>query len=161
MKLYWYVHQKKLKDSFFGEKYRSSSFSAGLHKLFHLAIPDGRTWSKLGQHGEHGKDGKHQPQDLKHSIYDSKHSFWCFKSINPLAPGSGPPDTCQLKNPTTKLENFKRNIAWLVLLPQFHVHPHLSTYTYRFCGLQTPLSSSSHHILHAGAVMTRVLMMAS
>ena len=25
--------------------------------------------------GEHGKDGKHQPQDLKHSIYDSKHSF--------------------------------------------------------------------------------------
>ena len=60
---------KKLKDSFFGEKYRSSSFSAGLHELFHPAIPDGRTWSKLGEHGEHGKDGKHQPDDLKQSIY--------------------------------------------------------------------------------------------
>ena len=41
--------------------------------------PDGRTWSKLGEHGEHGeygkhgKDGKHQPDDLKQSIYYSKH----------------------------------------------------------------------------------------
>ena len=39
-----------------------------LHKLFHPTIPDGRTWSKLGENGEHGK---HQPDDLKHSIYDS------------------------------------------------------------------------------------------
>ena len=40
----------------------------GLQKLFHPAIPDGRTWSKFGehgQHGEHGKDGKHQPDDSK------------------------------------------------------------------------------------------------
>ena len=41
-----------------------------------VQIPDGRTWRKLGDHGEygeHGKDGKHQPDDLEHSIYDSKH----------------------------------------------------------------------------------------
>ena len=57
-----------------------------------VQIPDGRTWSKLGEHeehgghrehGEHGKDGKHQPDDLKnstnnskHFICDSKHLFW-------------------------------------------------------------------------------------
>ena len=29
----------------------------------------------LGEHGEHGKDGKYQSDDLKHSICDSKHSF--------------------------------------------------------------------------------------
>ena len=39
--------------------------ASGLQKLFHPAIPDGRTWSKFGEHGEHGKDGKHQPDDLK------------------------------------------------------------------------------------------------
>ena len=43
----------------------------GLPKLFHPAIPDGRTWRKFGEHGqhgehgEHGKDGKHQPDDSK------------------------------------------------------------------------------------------------
>ena len=26
---------------------------------------------KLGEHGEQGKDGKHQPGDLKYFIYDS------------------------------------------------------------------------------------------
>ena len=31
----------------------------GLYRLLHPAIPDGRTWSKLGGQGEHGKDGKH------------------------------------------------------------------------------------------------------
>ena len=50
-----------------------------------VQIPDGRTWSKLGEHeehgghrehGEHGKDGKHQLDNLKESIFDSKHSFW-------------------------------------------------------------------------------------
>ena len=30
----------------------------GLYKLFHPAIPDGRTWSKFG---EHGQDGEHDP----------------------------------------------------------------------------------------------------
>ena len=49
-----------------------------------VQIPDGRTWSKLGEHeehgghrehGEHGKDGKHQPDDMKHSISESKHSY--------------------------------------------------------------------------------------
>ena len=51
--------------------------------------------SRMGEHGEHrerrehGKDGQHQSDDLKHSIFyskysfcDSKHSFWqpysCF-----------------------------------------------------------------------------------
>ena len=48
---------------------------AGLYKSVHPSIPDGRTWTKLGDHGEHGKDGKHQTDDLKHSIYDSKHTF--------------------------------------------------------------------------------------
>ena len=40
---------------------------AGLYKLFHPAILDGRTWSKLGghgEHGEHGEHGKHQPDNL-------------------------------------------------------------------------------------------------
>ena len=37
-------------------------FVSGLQKLLHPAIPDGRTWSKFG---EHGKDGKHQPDDSK------------------------------------------------------------------------------------------------
>ena len=62
--------------------------SAGLYKLFHPAVQDGRTWSNLGEHGGHGergehwqrgKDGKHQPDYLKHSKCsicqpdDSKH----------------------------------------------------------------------------------------
>ena len=29
-----------------------------LYKLFHPTIPDGRTWSKFG---EHGQDGEHDP----------------------------------------------------------------------------------------------------
>ena len=56
--------------------------------ILHSAIPDGRTWSKLGEHEEHkergeqGKDGKHQPDKKissyvsKHSVSDSKHSCW-------------------------------------------------------------------------------------
>ena len=46
--------------------------------MFHPAIPDGKTWSELGEHGEHGehgKDGKYQRDDLKHYICDSKHSI--------------------------------------------------------------------------------------
>ena len=31
-----------------------------------------RTWSNLGEHGEHGREEKYQPNDIKHSIYDSK-----------------------------------------------------------------------------------------
>ena len=30
---------------------KKSSSMAGLQKLFHPAIPDGRTWSKYGEHG--------------------------------------------------------------------------------------------------------------
>ena len=52
-------------------KYRTRP-EAGLYKSLHLAIPDGRAWSKLGEHGEHGehgKNGKHQPDYVKkHSI---------------------------------------------------------------------------------------------
>ena len=58
--------------------------------MFHPAgmqfMSDRRSYSKLGEHGEHrehGKDGAHQPDDLKHSlcdskhsVCDSKHSFW-------------------------------------------------------------------------------------
>ena len=32
--------------------------------------------ARVGNHEEHGKDGKHQPDDSNHSfIHDSKHSF--------------------------------------------------------------------------------------
>ena len=44
-----------------------------LYKLCYPAILDGRTKSKLGEHGdheEHGRYGKHQPDDRKHSICD-------------------------------------------------------------------------------------------
>ena len=40
---------------------------------------------KFGEHEQHGKDGKHQPDDLKrnfyseHSIYESKHSIYHSK----------------------------------------------------------------------------------
>ena len=43
-----------------------------LHNLCHPAIPDRRTWSKLGEHrehGEHGQDGKLQKDDIKHSLW--------------------------------------------------------------------------------------------
>ena len=30
---------------------------------------------KHGEQGKHRKKGKHQPDDLKHSTYDSKHSI--------------------------------------------------------------------------------------
>ena len=42
--------------------------------MLHPAIPDGRTWIKLGEHeeqrerGEHGNDEKHQLDDLIPSI---------------------------------------------------------------------------------------------
>ena len=46
----------------------------GLYRLLHPAIPDGRTWSKLGEHGEYGEHTenteKMEPDDLKQSIYD-------------------------------------------------------------------------------------------
>ena len=44
-------------------------FFPRLHKFCNLAILDGRTWSKFG---ELGKNGKHQPDDLKHSLCDCK-----------------------------------------------------------------------------------------
>ena len=52
---------------------KSAISSSGLYKLFHPAILDGKTWSKFGEHGErggHGKDGRHQPDDLKPFIHD-------------------------------------------------------------------------------------------
>ena len=56
---------------------------SGFHKLFHPVIPNGRTWSKLGEYGEYGEHGAHgkykknQTDDLKQSVYirDSKHLF--------------------------------------------------------------------------------------
>ena len=48
----------------------------GLHKLWNPTFPDGEIGGKFGEHGEHGQDGKHQPGDLKYSIYDSKHSIY-------------------------------------------------------------------------------------
>ena len=53
----------------------------GLHKLWNPAILDGRTWSKLGDHGEqrdrgeHGKDGKHQSDDTLLFIRDTNTLF--------------------------------------------------------------------------------------
>ena len=39
--------------------------------------------SWMGEHGEHGTgtDGKHLPDELRHSNYDSKHSFWQLKTL--------------------------------------------------------------------------------
>ena len=34
---------------------------------------DKRTRRKFGEHEKQGKDGKHQPDELKDSTYDSKH----------------------------------------------------------------------------------------
>ena len=51
----------------------------GLQKLWNPAIPDGKRWSKFGEHGEHVKDGKHHPDDLKHSI--SWHLWQGLKKI--------------------------------------------------------------------------------
>ena len=48
---------------------------AGLQNSLNPAITDWRTWSKFGEHRkqgkhwEHGKDGRNQPNDLKHLIY--------------------------------------------------------------------------------------------
>ena len=44
------------------------------------AIPQGRTWSKLGEHGdgehrEYGNGGKHQPDGLKHSFFVTKNAL--------------------------------------------------------------------------------------
>ena len=44
-------------------------------QVVHPAILNGKTWSKLGEHGEQGEHG----DDLKHSTYDSKHSI-CHSS---------------------------------------------------------------------------------
>ena len=40
-----------------------------------VQIPDGRTWSKLGEHEEHGGHREHQPDDLKNLIHVSKHTI--------------------------------------------------------------------------------------
>ena len=49
--------------------------TAGLYKLWNHSIPDWRLWRKFGKHGEQReqrRDGKRHPDELKHSIYDSK-----------------------------------------------------------------------------------------
>ena len=53
----------------------------GLSKSRHPAIPDGRTWRKLGEHwelgkhGEHVKDGKHKSDKVKHQTTINKTPF--------------------------------------------------------------------------------------
>ena len=51
--------------------------------LCHPVIPNAMQWGLMqfsfGGHGEHGKDGKPQPNDLKHLIYDPKHSLYDSK----------------------------------------------------------------------------------
>ena len=57
-----YVYDWCKKHHFKGE----IILNTGLYKLCHPSILDGRTWSKLGEHGEY------QPGDQKHSIHESK-----------------------------------------------------------------------------------------
>ena len=58
---------KKIDKGYLHEKYESYNL---YWNLCHPDIPDGRTRSKLGKHG------KHQLDDLEHSIYDSNHSSY-------------------------------------------------------------------------------------
>ena len=93
-------------------------FWAGPYKLFHPAIPDGRTWSKLGEHGEHGEHGKHgkdskcsicQPDDSKHSLI--QHLWRWLKNHNKCAH-----DPARV---TSWWENTKRNVEpcfWGILM---------------------------------------------
>ena len=61
-----------------GFPYCMMCLTAGLNKLWNPSTPDWRLWRKFGKHWEHGeqreyrKDGKRHPDELKHSIYDSK-----------------------------------------------------------------------------------------
>ena len=54
---------------FFQKSCISSIPKTGLQKLWNPAIVD---WRLLRKFRGHGKEGKHQPDELKHSIYDSK-----------------------------------------------------------------------------------------
>ena len=43
--------------------------------MWNHSNPDWRLWRKFGKHGEQGeqrRERKHHPDELKHSIYDSK-----------------------------------------------------------------------------------------
>ena len=64
----WFLEEKKCGVFFYPVpslcvkqigRARLNQTETGLYKLLHPAIPDGRTWSKLGEHGEHGKRGEH------------------------------------------------------------------------------------------------------
>ena len=46
-----------------------------IHKVLYAgqgSTKCGNLQSRIGEHGEHGEDEKHQSDELKHSIYDSK-----------------------------------------------------------------------------------------
>ena len=41
----------------------------GLQKSLHPVILDGSSWNKFGKYGDHGKDGKHQPDEGRTKIF--------------------------------------------------------------------------------------------
>ena len=47
--------------------------------LSHAPIKTSHNWTLVSFRGQRGKDGEHQPDDLKRSIYDSKHSICDLK----------------------------------------------------------------------------------
>ena len=64
----WNVLETDMKDNYcpctiglavlnYWRKYRTRP-EAGLYKLLHPAIPDGRAWSNMGEHREPGEHGK-------------------------------------------------------------------------------------------------------
>ena len=56
--------------------------------MFYPAIPDGKTWSELGEHGEHGEhENMEMMENINHSIFSSKHSFVSQMTRNTLLYG--------------------------------------------------------------------------
>ena len=84
----------------------------GLQKLWNPAIPDGKTWSKFGEHGEHGIDGKHHPDDLKHSI--SWHLWQRLKNIGLELGDHGPRSLFLHGNISCSFQNLSNRFSKLL-----------------------------------------------
>ena len=82
------VHSRPIR--YIEAKWLISAYQCLLYMLFHPAILDGRTGSKLGEHGEHGEyvehriDEKHQPDDIKHYICVKETPYLSTGWLKPL-----------------------------------------------------------------------------